>query len=103
MVIDSVVGRVNSCYVEYWAPTRTIFLKTDNNASWITAVLGANTALTNSQCSVNALASSITGSTLKLAISFGAHYQGVKPLLTFISDNTGKTSGWVNSGTFTSQ
>src|SRR5205823_2742610 len=103
-IFDTVVGKTNSCWVDYWAPTRMISLKNDDNVNWTQAVMGSSTVLQNSQCSVNPAASSSGGSattmTLTLAMSFTNAYSGTKSIIVFAGDQAGLSSGWQTIGSW---
>lgn len=102
LVVDSGLNRQNSCVVEYWTSSNTVFLKANNNQSWSNATIGAAGSLSNSQCSINTAASSFKNSVLNLSFTFNTStFSGAKSLFTFASDNAGKLSGWLNSGSFT--
>lgn len=106
--IDFITGvalnQTNSCWVEYWAPTKMLYLKSDNNLSWTQAAVGSGTVLSNSQCSVNTGSSGAYAMsndvTLNLAISYNSSFAGTKSLFAFAEDTSGQSSGWVNAGTF---
>jgi hypothetical protein len=102
------VGAVgaHSCWIEYWAPTKTLYLRSDDNTRWYQAALGTSDALQNSQCSVDVRSSTVSasGNTLTLALPvvfFKKSYAGSKPLYTFAGDQSGAKSGWQNSGSWT--
>jgi hypothetical protein len=107
--VDLIVGQIgatNSCWVEYGPSSRTMYLQDDNN-NWMSAALGSSTVLQNSQCSINAGASSVSTSgggtqlTVNFAMSFTSKYSGAQPLVTSAADSTGWYTGFVNSGTYT--
>jgi hypothetical protein len=104
-VIDTAVGRTNSCRVEYWAPTRTLSLQSNENTTWSQAILGTATVLQNSQCSVNAASSTVYGSgsslDLTLDITFASAYQGTKSIFAFVADQAGLVSSWKTLGSWT--
>ena len=103
VVIDTATGQTNSCRLEYWAPTNTLLLQSDDTTSWVQAALGSPTILRNSQCSINPVASSVSGAgtvwDVKLAIAFASNYVGTKSILVFASGPS-VGSGWVTLGTW---
>ncbi len=105
VVIDTAVGRTNSCWLEYWAPTKTLFLKSDNGTTWAQAILGTSSVLHNSQCSIDPAASSVsgTGNTLSvnLAMAFTQAYTGNKSMFVFTGNVAGISSGWLTFGSWT--
>jgi hypothetical protein len=82
-----------------------INLLNDAGTTWLTATLGASNTLQNSQCSVNAAASTVTTSgnslTLHVAMNFLHAYSGVKNTYLYASDVGGSSSGWQQLGTWT--
>jgi len=103
-VFGPAVGQANSCRVQYWAPTNTLFLQSDDTNSWAQATLGSSTILRNSQCSINPAASSVsgagTGLNATLAMTFTPDYAGTKTTFAFIAGAT-LNSGWATLGTWT--
>jgi len=93
----------HACYIDYWAPSRTLYLWNDAGTGATSAVLGSATVLSNSQCSVDALAATVTGAdttlTLYLPVSFTWSYTGGKTLFTFAADSA-LASGWKQSGSW---
>ena len=104
VVIDASIGRPNSCWLEYWAPSRTLFLRSDNGSSWSAAQIGAKITLGNSACSISAASATVstTNNLLSLGfpITFNSSYAGQKSVFAFVADSAGKNSGWVNSTSF---
>ena len=104
VVFDKAVGLTNSCSIEYWAPTKTIFLKSDDNTSWTQAVMGSSSTLQNSQCSVGIAGSSIsqagTALSLTLAMSFSPTHPGTDNVFVFAAGQSGLNSGWQDLGSW---
>ena len=93
-----------ACYIDYSPSANEVFLQNDAGTSWGSPLtLGVAGTLQNSQCSINAGASSfsINGNnlTLNLAVSFTAAYAGAKN--TYMEVYDGVDSGWVQEGTWT--
>lgn len=105
--VDLFIGNFDgtpACYIDYWAPTKTLSLWDDSGSNVSQATLGTSTVLKNSQCSINAHAATVSGSgttlTLHLPVVFSSRYAGTKPVFTFVADST-LWSGWKQSGTWT--
>ncbi len=95
-----------SCLLYYNVAPNQINLLNDAGTAWLTATAGtASTTLTNSQCSLNVTAITVTKSgntlTLKLAMTFAAAYAGAKNTYMYASDVSGSNSGWQQEGTWT--
>jgi hypothetical protein len=95
----------NACYVYYSVAGNWIALDGDNNNWGNAASLGSGGTVQNSQCSVNATASSASGSgnnlTLKLAITFFSSFAGAKNTYMIAQDNDALRSQWLTAGTWT--
>jgi hypothetical protein len=93
---------VNACMLKYALATNQISLLNDNATAWVPATLGAATTLQNSQCSLNAAASTITqnGNTLtwSVAVTFQPSFDGAKNVYGHAVDISGTTSGWEQLG-----
>ena len=94
---------VQSCYIQYWAPTNTLFLQNDAGSGWTQALLGNPSILRNSKCSLDVRSTTISrsGTTLllKLPVTFAASFAGGKTVNTFVAD-TKANSGWQQGGTW---
>jgi GH18 family chitinase len=105
IMFDTVLGKTNSCYLEFWPGTKQLFLKSDDNATWYQTTLGNTTRLQNSQCSVNPAASTSSGSgttlNVTLATSFASGFAGTKSTMVFAADPSGLNSGWKTLGSWT--
>jgi hypothetical protein len=95
----------NACLLYYSAATNQINLLGDNGTAWQTAALGTAATLQNSQCSVNAAATTVALSgdmlTLNLAMTFKPAYAGTKNTYLCAIDISGTTSGWQQLGSWT--
>ncbi len=101
VIVNPTLTGAGSCYVQF---TRAglIALAGDDGASTTTANVGQATFLQNSQCMVNAAASSITGNGnyLSLTLFVTMKTPGVKNVYTSVSLNGGATSGYLQVGTW---
>jgi uncharacterized membrane protein len=98
------VSSANSCLVYYASATSQLFLLNDAGTAYSSAAPGAAVTLSNSQCSVNAAAASVTSSgedlTLNLPVTFTAAYAGVKSTWMFAAGSSAN-SGWQPLGIWT--
>jgi hypothetical protein len=98
----------NACYVVYLRAANSINLFNDAATAYAgSATLGAAAMLTNSQCTLNSGASSISVSgnnlTLALALTFNPGFNGAKNIYMVAGNNSGLSSGWQTKGVWTPQ
>jgi hypothetical protein len=94
----------SACYLSYTRASNLISLA-NNAGAWQTGLpVGAAGTSSNSQCSINAAASSVSMSgstlTLNLALSFASGFAGVKNIYMDVHNAT-LDSGWSQKGTWT--
>jgi hypothetical protein len=94
-----------ACYLFVNRSTGLIYLTNDAATAWQSPVSFAQGGVVqNSQCSLNASASSMTGSgstlTVNLSITFQSAFSGAKNVFMQVSDSTQNT-GWVQRGAWT--
>jgi 6-phosphogluconolactonase (cycloisomerase 2 family) len=90
-------GDEKTCRVEYVRATNALYLKNDAGTVFLGPVTpGGVGTLSNSQCSVSAGASSVSGSgnilTLKLALSFTPAFAGTQGIFMYADDRNGQTT-----------
>jgi uncharacterized repeat protein (TIGR02543 family) len=94
----------NSCLAYYARATNQLFLLNDAGTVWSPATPGSAVTLSNSQCSMNAAAASVTSSgtnlTLNLPVTFKAAYAGAKSTYMYAAGSSAN-SGWQSMGTWT--
>jgi hypothetical protein len=94
----------NSCLVYYARASNQLFLLNDAGTVWSPAAPGTAVTLSNSQCSVNAAAASVTVSgtalTLTLPVTFAAGYAGAKNTYMYAAGSSAN-SGWQAMGSWT--
>jgi len=103
IIIGGNLSGSGSCYLFYGASANSIYLANDAGTAWLSPVVaGQSGTLQNSQCTVNAAASSVSASgnnlTLNLALTFRS-YSGSKNIYMMLYD--GQNSGWLQKGTWT--
>jgi hypothetical protein len=105
MIINPAVSGNSSCYVWVDPVHRGVYLTNDTYNAWPGAALGSSGTLQNSQCAVNAGASSValSGNTLtvNLALTFLPGYAGVKNIFGYATTAGGLNSGWQKLGSWT--
>jgi len=94
----------NSCLLYYASATNQLFLLNNAGTTYSSAATGAAVTLSNSQCSVNAAAATVTASgtdlTLNLPVTFTAAYAGAKAAYMFAAGSSAN-SGWQSMGSWT--
>jgi hypothetical protein len=104
MVVNSTLAAAGSCYLYYARAANAIYLATEAGAWQGFLTVGTAGTMQNSQCVVNAGASSVTASgdnlTLNLALSFNAGFAGAKNIYMEVQNAT-LDSGWAQRGTWT--
>ena len=98
------VSVANTCLVNYAGAANQLFLYNDAGTGGSSATLGVAGTLSNSQCSINAGAASVTTSgtnlTLNLPVTFTAGYAGAKNTYMYAAGSNA-ASGWQTMGTWT--
>ena len=96
---------VNSCQLYYNVTLNQINLMNDAGTLSTAATPGSSTTLQNSQCSLNAAASTVAVNanalTLSLPLTFLPAFAGAKNTYLYASDQSGSNSGWQQLGTWT--
>ena len=96
----------NACFVQYVTSTRAISLVADSGSGYAGSMtLGTTGTLSNSQCTVDVGASSISTSgntlTLTLALTFKPAFTGAKNIYMGVFNNSNVFSGWQAEGAWT--
>ncbi len=104
MDISATLAATGACYLYYARSANAIYLATDAGAWPAPLTIGVPGTTQNSQCSLDAGASSVTMSgnflTLSLALSFKAGFVGAKNIYMEVQNGT-QDSGWVQRGSWT--
>jgi uncharacterized repeat protein (TIGR01451 family) len=106
-LLNTTLSYASSCATMYLPASHNLYLVKDGGSGWLGPVtLGQAGTLQNSQCTVNAGASSAGGSgtnlTVNLAVSFQPNFVGLKSHYMRAVDNINNLdSGWQNRGTWT--
>jgi hypothetical protein len=105
-IINSTLSGVGSCLVAYDPAANTLQLGDDAGASWSSpvAVGGAGT-ITNSQCAVHAVGSSVSAVantlTLVIPVTFDPSFAGPKTIYGLVLEAGGGGSNWQSLGSWT--
>jgi hypothetical protein len=95
---------VNSCFIEYYRPSNTLYLLNDAGSAWPSIVVGTSGTLSNSQCSINATTTSVnvsgTDLQLTLPVTFASAYGGAKSINVYAAGSSAN-SGWQTLGGWT--
>jgi phage baseplate assembly protein gpV len=99
------VSALNSCMLYYARATNQLYFLNDAGTAWSSPVApGAAVTLSNSQCSINVAAASVTVSgtnlTLNLPMTFTAAYAGAKNTYMYAAGSSA-SSGWQLMGSWT--
>jgi uncharacterized membrane protein len=94
-----------SCLLEYGRAANQLYLYNDAGTGWLApATPGAAGTLSNSQCSINMAAATVTTSgtnlTLNLPVTFTASYAGAKTTYMYAGGSSAN-SGWQTMGSWT--
>jgi hypothetical protein len=106
-LVNDTLSGMRACYLHYDVSTNELYLRDDSDPSWAASkqlgTAGAGT-IANSQCSVDAAASSYsaggTSATLTLALTFKPAFAGGKTLYG-LADSGNWNSGWEDLGIWT--
>ncbi len=104
MDINATLAVSRACYLFYVRGLNELFLASDTGVWQGPLTVGVSGTLGNSQCTVNAGASSASASgnnlTVSLALSFTSAFAGAKNIYAEVRNAT-VDAGWVNLGTWT--
>jgi hypothetical protein len=107
-LINTSVSSIGACYVTYYPSNNLLYLRNDAGTAFTPPMLkpGAAGTVSNSQCTLDAGASSVSTSgqnlTLNLSLSFSGTFVGAHNVYLYaIGAASGLNSGWVSSGTWT--
>jgi hypothetical protein len=105
VIINPNVAGASSCYVWVDPIGKAVYLANDAFSAWPGVALGSSSPLSNSQCAVNAAASSVSASgsnlTVTLSLNFQSTYSGAKNIFAYTTNAAGLASAWQKLGTFT--
>jgi hypothetical protein len=106
-ILNTTLSWPGSCGTMYIAASSSLYLMSDDGSSWLGPLtIGQAGTLQNSQCTLNAGASSTSGSgtnlTVNVALTFQAGFTGLKNNFMLANDVVNNlTSGFQNRGTWT--
>jgi hypothetical protein len=99
LLLNSSLTGTGGCFVSYSQRNNSLYLANDGVSAWLgPSVVGGGAVLSNSQCTVNPAAASVTlaGSALTLSIpmTFAAAFAGAKTSWGYASDVSSANSGY---------
>jgi hypothetical protein len=105
-LINTTISAVSACHF-FYNPSANLIYLIDDVGGWSipAAVLGTAGSRSNSQCTLNTAASSVTTGgnslTLNLVLTFAAGWTGMKNNYLWVANSAGVSSGWTTMGTWT--
>jgi hypothetical protein len=105
-LFNTSVSGQNACYIRYNRASNLLYLADNSGTSWLGGLVpGTSGTAANSQCSIAASGSSVSGSgtqlTLTVSVTFQASFSGPKNDYLITYDNAGLNSEWQPMGTWT--
>jgi hypothetical protein len=106
ILFNTQIAAPSSCFVQYTRATNTLVLVLDSGSGYVgSALVGTTGTLSNSQCTVDAGASSVSSSgnnlTVNVAVIFKPAFAGAKNVYMAAYNNVGFYSGWLAKGAWT--
>jgi hypothetical protein len=106
MLFQTQITGQNACLVQYVVSNNTLYLVADSGSGYAgSAPAGTFGTMSNSQCSVDTGASSVSGSannlTLTVAVTFKPVFAGGKTIFLDVFNNAGASSGYLSQGAWT--
>src|SRR5260370_297007 len=106
ILFNTQIAAPNSCFVQYTRATNALVLVQDSGDGYVgSALLGSPGTLSNSQCSLDAGASSVSFAggnlTLTLALTFKPAFTGAKNTYMGVVNNVNVFSAWESKGAWT--
>ena len=104
VVVNTTLASAGECYFLSYPGSNVLYLVNDASTGWVGSItMGQSGILQNSQCSINAAASWVSGSgnnlTLNVALTFKPAFSGTKNI--YMDAYDGTDSGWQQKGTWT--
>jgi len=107
LMVNSTTGGANACWVYYYPPTNSLYMRNDAGTAFLGPVTIGTTGatLTNSQCTLDAGASSVTTNgnqlTLNAVLTFSASFTGSKNVYMSVTGFSGQGVPFTLEGTWT--
>jgi hypothetical protein len=104
-LFSSVLSSTNGCHVQYQRAANLLYLLNDAGTTNLAGLTPGGTGTSgNSQCTLSAGGSSVSGSgdtlSLKLALTFTPSFAGLKNVYGYAADDGSLNSGWKTLGTW---
>jgi Bacterial Ig-like domain (group 3) len=105
-LFNSSLSYANGCLIQYRVASNQMYLYPGAGSAWLGPVTpGTAGMLSNSQCTIDAAASSVSGSlntlTVNAAVTFTPAFRGVKTVYGIAADKGSLNSGWKTLGSWT--
>lgn len=105
-MFNGALNGAQACWIVYDKAANAVFLANDAATGTVgSAAPGTNATLQNSQCTVNLVGSTVSGSgntlTLVLNLGFNHSFAGTQTIFLYAADSGGLNSGWQNRGSWT--
>ncbi|MDQ6705553.1 MAG: hypothetical protein M3Z85_06275 [Acidobacteriota bacterium] len=106
LLFNTALTGTNGCWILYDKASHGFLLANDAGSGFTGPLApGGNTAIQNSQCTLNGLGTSISGEsntlTFTLNLKFTNAFAGVKKIYMYTADSAGRNSSWQNRGSWT--
>ncbi len=105
ILVASTLSTQNACWVRYVGSNQSLYLENDSGSALLGPVkAGASSSVSNSQCTLNGLGSSVSGSgdtlTVQPDVNFTAAFSGAKTLYMYSQTKENVSSGWASYGSW---
>jgi hypothetical protein len=105
MLFQTQIAGQNACWVQYTRASNIIDLVNDSGSGNTSATVGTLGTLSNSQCTLDTGASSVSGSgnnlTVTVALTFKPQFAGAKSIFMSVFNNAIVSVGWQAKGAWT--
>ena len=101
ILVNGSLAEAGGCYLIYYRSANMLYLANDDGTAWLSPIVpGSSGSVQNSQCTLQASGSSVSGSgndlTVRLSLQFRGSFTGSKNV--YMEAYDGKNSGWQQRG-----
>ncbi len=105
ILVAPALSTQHACWIRYVGSNQSLYLQSDSGSSLLGPVKpGTSISVSNSQCTLNGLGSSVTGSANTLNVNanvtFAGGFTGTKTLYMYTQTKENVSSGWGSYGTW---
>ncbi|MBL8237560.1 MAG: hypothetical protein JNM66_09090 [Bryobacterales bacterium] len=104
-LINAAINGNNGCYISFSRAANSFYLFRDSDASWLPLTPGSAGSVSNTNCTLAGTGLGFSGSgatlTVTLPLTFKSPFSGTHNFYVNVNDATGRTTGWVTAGTWT--